>query len=239
MAVRTPERFVEEIADEIRRTVERSGGLERTERRLQRTVVALCGWKAKSDPRMASLQQLLEDSGVFTYPELESESLSADSWITFSDRPAARVVAAAILFGDEERLHGFVRDYYPELFSGTPLEKLEFVQSEARIDQGITKKLKADMLFKRNSGSYVAIEFKKSYPEAGDVAQLANYLRLIAAEGYDVSGALISARPPTSQLEETAWVEIEAFKTHGMSIDWYWYELPIPLQPAVKHSRQE
>jgi len=135
-------------------------------------------------------------------------------------------------FTSERRLHEFVMDYYPELFAGTALADLRFLDSEARLDQGFTT-LEADMLFEDGRGTKVVVEFKAGPPRVQAVSQLHNYVALVADTKTAVRGVLITARPTTGEAARPVWKAIDRH-AEEFEIDWYWYSLPIPLEEAVR-----
>lgn len=223
MPKRSPERFVAELALAIDETVHSSRGLRHNEWRLMSTVVAECGWHRRSEARMRHLDGLLRSRGIYSAPPVTDQRVRSDDKVIFTNRPVDFLRAKE--FADEARLSEFVREYHRELFSGTSLEGLSFVDREYPIDVG-SKTHSVDMLFTDSVGSDVAIEFKVAGAKVEDVDQLCRYLDRFIQENLPVRGILITAE---SRLSVDDQLVRQAIRQSEHEIEWYTYTLPMPL----------
>ena len=229
MADRTPGRFIADTRRELDERRVKSGGLRYTKWQLLGTIVDDCGWHRRTEKRMTELMASLNEAGVFVYPRLDQPGLKLSDRIKFSDREWVAIEPDA--FDNEKRLHRFVKDYFPELFSGTELEDLKFHGSQVPVDQGLKLRY-LDLVFKDEEDRFVVVELKDAPAEPKDVGQLRNYMDLVGQTDSRVRGVLISARPASKEAEESIWNEIHDSRSYGDRIRWYWYSVPSPLTEA-------
>lgn len=228
MAKRTPERFVRDLGEEIETTEKESGRLRYRESRMVSTVIRDCGWRRRSAQRLRALGELLAMAGIYAWPQPIHE-LGWKDWISFSLRPFPNFIEAT-KFASESRLADFVETYHPELFAGTSLEDLEFVERELSIDHCAGKTMSADMLFMDADETPVIVEFKVGAAVPKDVSQLSEYLDLVLERLGHVRGVLITAEPSSRTEEDPVRRELDLHDHHD--IDWYWYSVPMPLTRA-------
>ena len=81
---RTIEAFVASLDAVLTDAESRNPGRVATTRRRMRTIAHQCGWKARSKQRSEDLASMLEESGIYAFPEITDADVDFDTFVSFS-----------------------------------------------------------------------------------------------------------------------------------------------------------
>ena len=188
------------------------------ERRKLRTIASACEKRASAQ-FLASLQDRLNQSSVYTEPPLIDSGLRLDDWVLFSTGPFP---AAAAFFSKESDLQRFVE----ACLGSAVFRNLEPFRGggrrsgrEFRLPDGRRIDLLCQERRKSGTGALVAIELKREQ-QRGTVQQLLEYLDALKQlyPSRTVKGIIISGRE--DQVAATLLRGIV-----GYDIEWFCYDV--------------
>jgi len=202
---------------ELRETAAR-GAIPPIERRKLRTIATACGKRA-SIPFLASLQERLNQSNIYTDPPLIDSGLRLDDWVLFSTGPFP---AASTFFSKESDLQRFVEACLgSSVFRNLEPFKVDGRRScrEFRLPGGRRIDLLCQERAKSGQGALVAIELKREQ-QRGTVQQMVEYLDALKQlyPTRTVKGLIVSGRE--DQVAATMLKSIV-----GYDIQWFCYDV--------------
>ncbi len=211
------DRFIESMSNELRETSAR-GAVPPIERRKLRTIAAACGKRASAS-FLASLQERLNQSSIYTEPPLVDSGLRLDDWVLFSTGPFP---AAATFFSKESDLQRFVEACLgSSVFRNLEPFKPDGRRScrEFRLPDGRRIDLLCQERAKSGKGALVAIEVKREQ-QRGTFQQLVEYLDALTLlyPSRTVKGLIISGRE--DQVAATMLKSIAKY-----DIQWFCYDV--------------
>ena len=211
------DRFIASMDTELREATA-LGANPPIERRKLRTIATACGKRA-SAPFLASLQDRLNQSSMYTEPPLIDPGLRLDDWVLFSTGPFP---AAAAFFSKESDLQRFVEACLgTSVFRNLEPFKPDGRRScrEFRLPDGRRIDLLCQERTKSGKGALVAIELKREQ-QRGTVQQVVEYLDALKQlyPTRTVKGLIVSGRE--DQVAATMLKSIV-----GYDIQWFCYDV--------------
>lgn len=209
--------FISSMDTDLREAAAR-GAVPPVERRKLRTIVTVCGKRA-SAPFLASLQERLNQSSIYTEPPLTDSGLRLDDWVLFSTGPFP---AAAAFFSKESDLQRFVEACLgSSVFRNLEPFKPDGRRScrEFRLPDGRRIDLLCQERTKSGKGALVAIELKREQ-QRGTLQQLVEYLDALKQlyPSRTVKGIIVSGRE--DQVAATMLKSVV-----GYDIQWFCYDV--------------
>jgi hypothetical protein len=218
------ERLVADLSDTLQ------GPTAKTSRTLN-SLLDTCGYKSKSDRRLALMQSALGDAGIYSLPPLTSPGRTPGEIIRLSRVPYS-TVQLDLFFPSEDYLEQFLLHNFANIqgLKGLRSPKRQFtLPSGDRID----------LLFReRRTGNYVVVELKAGSGGRGVLAQLQSYMDelepIAAKDAKTVRGVIITSHPNPLLEKQVRLVRERA----GVQVDLYCYIASLRLAPLVGPAAQ-